>query len=327
MLETERKLNFRSVLSPLLEKFLQEKRACGYRYSRGSLFLQSLDRFLADQNLAEVELSREAVERWTAKKAHEKKTNQATRVSYARQFAQFLIRQGVKAFVPVPRLIGICTNSFVPCIFTRFQVRSILAASDRIARDKHSPLRHMIVPLIFRLLYACGLRAGEALKLTVRDVDLSRGVLTIREAKFRKNRLVPIPPSLRKRLREYSAKMGERTPGSFFFPAPDGGRFHVGCLYHAFRQLLSAAGIPHGGRGRGPRLHDLRHTFAVHRLLRWYQEGADLNNKLPVLATFMGHLGLDGTQRYLHLIPEILPEVTARQEAAFGEVIPSENER
>jgi len=89
-----------------------------------------------------------------------------------------------------------------------------------------------------------------------------------------------------------------------------------------FRQLLLQCGIPHAGRGKGPRIHDARHLFAVRVLRRWYQEGADLDAKLPLLATYLGHVNLSGTQRYLHLTAELFPEITARSEAAFGDVIP-----
>jgi integrase/recombinase XerD len=89
-----------------------------------------------------------------------------------------------------------------------------------------------------------------------------------------------------------------------------------------FRQLLLQCGIPHAGRGKGPRIHDARHRFACCVLRRWYQDGADLDAKLPLLATYLGHVNLSGTQRYLHLTAELFPEITARSEAAFGDVIP-----
>ena len=93
-------------------------------------------------------------------------------------------------------------------------------------------------------------------------------------------------------------------------------------VYHLFRKLLLQCGIPHAGRSKGPRVHDVRHTFAVHSLLRWYRDGADLDAKLPLLATYLGHQSLAGTQRYLHLTAELFPEITVRSNAAFADVIP-----
>jgi integrase len=160
------------------------------------------------------------------------------------------------------------------------------------------------------------------LRLRVRDVDLDRGVLTVRQGKFRKDRLVPPALSLVSRLRKYADGFGDRPPDAIFFPGPSGGPFSLRTVYSLFRKLLLQCRIPHGGRGKGPRVHDLRHGFAVHRLLRWYREGADLDAKLPLLATYLGHQHLSGTQRYLHLTAELFPDIVARVDAAFGDVIP-----
>jgi integrase len=140
--------------------------------------------------------------------------------------------------------------------------------------------------------------------------------------KFNKDRLVPMAPSMLARLRKYAAVLGKRDPSSVFFPAPDGGPYSIVTVYRVFRRLLRECGIAHGGRGKGPRLHDLRHAFAVHRLENWYRQGADLEAKLPVLAAYMGHKSLASTQRYLRLTPEIFPDIRKRLDESTGHVIP-----
>jgi integrase len=182
--------------------------------------------------------------------------------------------------------------------------------------------RHLAFPTLFRVLYGCGLRCGEGLRLAVEDVDLGAGVLAVREGKFRQDRLVPVSASVLKRLRAYSAALGPRSSDAPFFPAPSGGVYSVGTVYHFFRRALHVAGIPHHGRRHGPRVHDLRHAFAVHRLERWHREGADLGVKLPVLATYMGHQNLAGTQRYLRLTASLFPDLTRTLEAAYGRLLP-----
>jgi integrase len=124
------------------------------------------------------------------------------------------------------------------------------------------------------------------------------------------------------RLRKYAGSFENGPLDATFFPAPDAGPYSLRTVYGLFRKLLLECGIAHAGRGKGPRIHDFRHTFAVHTLLRWYRDGEDLDAKLPLLATYLGHQNLLGTQRYLHLTAELFPEITARVEAAFGEVIP-----
>lgn len=154
------------------------------------------------------------------------------------------------------------------------------------------------------------------------DVDLDRGILTVREGKFGKDRLVPPTLPLVQRLQKYAAGFGARPPAAYFFPSPQDGAWSIQAVYSLYRRLLLQCGIPHAGRGKGPRVHDLRHAYAVHTLLRWYREGADLDAKLPVLATYLGHQSLAGTQRYLHLTAELFPEISVRSDAAFGDVIP-----
>ncbi|MFJ1260752.1 tyrosine-type recombinase/integrase [Cupriavidus sp. CuC1] len=136
-----------------------------------------------------------------------------------------------------------------------------------------------------------------------------------------------MPPALPlvERLRTYAAVMGDRPPDAYFFPSRSDGPCSLEAVYWVYRDLLLRSGIAHAGRGKGPRVHDLRHAFAAHALLRWCREGADLDVKLPVLATYMGHRSLAGTQRYLHLIAELFPEITLRTNAAFGDVIPRRN--
>jgi integrase len=148
-------------------------------------------------------------------------------------------------------------------------------------------------------------------------------VLTIRQGKFRKDRLVPMSPSLHAYLRRYHGEMGKRAADALFFPAPHGGVYSLHTPYTTFRWMLRAAKIPHGGRGQGPRVHDLRHTFAVRRLEAWYREGADLSTKLPVLSTYLGHESMAGTQRYLQLTAELYPDLTKLLEQHFGSLIPS----
>jgi integrase len=207
-------------------------------------------------------------------------------------------------------------------MLTDEELRKFLQAVDALKPTARSPLRHLIMPEVFRLLYGCGFRVREVLKLRVRDVDLNQGVITVHQGKFRKDRLLPPALSLVNRLRKYAAHFENRPPDVTFFPGPSGGPFSLRTVYTLFRQLLLQCGISHGGRSKGPRIHDARHLFAVRVLRRWYQDGADLDAKLPLLATYLGHVNLSGTQRYLHLTAELFPEITARADAAFGDVIP-----
>jgi len=312
---------FQSVLAPLMDRFLQEKRACGYAYHEPFRILHRLDDFLVQQGLETLELPRGLARNWLAKKPHESASTQQQRITIVRQFSKFLLIVGCPTYVPDATLAA-RKSIFVPRMLTEEEVRKFFRAVDTLEPTARSPLRHRIMPEVFRLLYGCGFRVREVLSLRIRDVDLNQGIITVRQGKFRKDRLVPPALSLVNRLSKYAGHFDSRPPDAIFFPGPNGCPFALRTVYTLFREMLLQCGISHAGRGKGPRIHDYRHLFALHTLRRWYREGEDLEAKLPLLATYLGHQHLSGTQRYLHLTAEIFPEITARVEVAFGEVIP-----
>ena len=318
---------FQSALSACLEKFLQEKHTCGYDYHEPTRILRHLDNFLVQEGLTTYELPSSIARKWLAKKAHESARTHRQRITVTRQFSRFLLRLGYSAYVPDSTLAARSPSTFVPRMLTDEELRKFFQAVDSLEPTARSPLRHLIMPEVFRLLFGCGFRVREVLKLRVRDLDLQQGIITVRHGKFRKDRLVPPALSLVNRLRKYAAHFEKCPPDAIFFPRPNGGPFSLRTVYTLFRQLLLQCGISHGGRGKGPRIHDARHQFAVQALRRWYQDGEDLDAKLPLLATYLGHVNLSGTQHYLHLTAELFPEITARADAAFGDVIPRRVER
>jgi len=322
MLAHETIFSFRSPLGRWMTTFVQEKRALGYRYETEYNVLCRLDRHLRKIGLDSEQLPRQIVQHWTAVAPHEKSTSQGVRLRTIRQFAKYLVRQGIPAHVPAERTGPVRCSDHTPYIFTHDQVSAFLAAADRLKADGHAPLRYLIMPEVFRLLYGSGMRANEVLRLRVADVDLDQGTLTVLDGKFRIDRLIPVGSVMKARLVAYSATVGQRAPDAYFFPAPDGGPYDASSVYTIFRELLWKCRIPHGGRGRGPRMHDLRHTFAVHCLERWYREGADIVAKLPYLSAYMGHRSLAGTQRYLRLTPEIFPDVVLLMERFAGTAMP-----
>jgi len=305
-----------------MEKFLQEKHACGYAYHEATRILRHLDEFLVQGGLAAYELPGCLARKWLAKKAHESARTHRQRITVTRQFSRFLLRLGYSAYVPDSTLAARNPSTFMPRMLTDEELRKFFQAVDSLEPTARSPLRHLIMPEVFRLLFGCGFRVREVLKLRVRDVDLQQGIITVRQGKFRKDRLVPPALSLVNRLRKYAAHFENHPPDAIFFPGPGGRPYSLRTIYGLFRQLLLQCGIPHAGRGKGPRIHDARHLFAVRVLRRWYRDGEDLDAKLPLLATYLGHQHLSGTQYYLHLTAELFPEIAARADAAFGDVIP-----
>lgn len=163
MANSQLQLRFTSPVAPLIERFIQEKRACGYRYRTGAAELARFDRFLFGEGLTQCELPRSLVRKWLTKQPHETAANHQARVCTARRFAVFMVREGYAADVPGPSLTAKGCTGFSPRILTHAEVKRLLDAADQLKPDAHGPLRHLVMPEVFRLLYGCGLRVSECL--------------------------------------------------------------------------------------------------------------------------------------------------------------------
>lgn len=322
-------LRFKSGIGPIIKDFVSEKVALGYKYTEGARMLGCFDQFLWTHGLLRCTLPEQLAREWTCKKNHESAVTHRVRFRLIRQLAQFMANRGYDAWLPDDHLepLAPAQTNFAPYIFTHEEIARFLRAADELKPAYNSPARHLVMPEIFRVLYGCGLRVGEAIRLTLGDADLNRGILTIRQSKFRKDRLVPVAQGLISRLVLLREVLGPRPVGSPFFPSRKGRPYIRQGVYHAFRALLKRSGIAHRGVGSGPRVHDLRHTFAVHRMQAWYHEGADLTNRLPVLAAYMGHRNFGCTQRYMHLTLELNAAVSSRIEERYGSIIPRRKDR
>jgi integrase/recombinase XerD len=310
---------FTSCLGPQIERFLVHKRAMGRGYHREEAFLREIDRFASrGQNDF---LSEQLVRIYFSSFTPAARPNRLTLI---RQLARFLVFEESRTFIPSTRFLGIRRQRPVIRVLSREEAGRFLDACDHLPPIS-SFVRRVVHGTALRLLLLTGLRRGEALGLKNQDVDLDQSTLHVR-GKFGKTRLVPIAPDLTQRLREYresvAAELKHHGPSDAFFPCADGQRpTPFKSLYKSFRCVLRTAGIKHGGRGMGPRLHDLRHSFAVLRLLRWYESDADLGAKLPLLATYLGHIGMVTSQVYLHMTRDLVGEVIRREIDRFGDLI------
>jgi integrase/recombinase XerD len=220
---------------------------------------------------------------------------------------------------PVPK---VSTTTFVPYIYSHAELVRLLQAAPVACQNPLALLDEDTLRTLLLLLYGAGLRSGEAIRLDVDDADLHQAVLTIRQTKFFKTRLVPLGKDLTRVLIDYRRRCErQRATGadSPFFRMRNGERIRKLTIGRTFRLLRTIAKVSRqGGARRQPRLHDLRHTAAVHRLIAWYRRGADLQYLLPRLATYLGHKDLSGTQHYLTLTPPLLLEASKRFERYVG---------
>lgn len=308
----------------LYPQFIKMKRSLGCKYYSEERMLANFDRFLLAEfpDLGENEITQEAIERWDTKRPHESSKTHSSRKLVLRKFCEYSAMQGYNIFVSREKARYKSISTFVPHIYSDDELKRFFMAVDNHTRRKVMLSNTLFYPTLFRLLYCCGLRLMEALNLLVSDVDLEKRTLLIRDTKFGKDRNVPFGEELAKTLERYLRISHFSKPSDYFFTSPRGGRYSgktVGAAFHEFREK---AGIYHGGRNKGPRIHDFRHTFAVTRLKKWFDEGADIQTKLPVLSAYLGHCDLRGTQRYLRLTSQMYPRITRLFEDKFGDVFP-----
>ena len=243
-------------LKKMLSRFISYKRLQGYKYRSEEESLVRFIKFVESFGLTENRLSKELVLEYSAKRLHETPRNHANRVSDLKQFVLYLNENGYPAHIPSA---GKYLSSFVPYIFTHDEISRIFQAVDRLKPNKryNSAIAY---PVLFRVLYGCGLRISEALNLKVGDVDLKKGVLTIKKSKYEKDRLVPMSESVNSICRRFYRKVHKNSSeDDYFFKNRDGSRRNQSTVYDRFREILWESGIPYCGKGKGPRLHDLRY--------------------------------------------------------------------
>lgn len=326
-----RKCTAPTVLETAITEFMTHQRVFGCRYRNQEWTLKQLGRFVARHGAAD--LSAPVFEQWC--KSH-RQLSPTTRYVYqllVRKFCLYRRRRDLRCFVPDPSGFARPQPYRPPVIVTPAQVTAMLRAVNKLTPGRDSPLRQPVMRLAVVLLYTAGLRPGELVRLQVADVDSQDGVLHIRKSKFHRSRWVPLSSSARRELRAYLRKRlrkpYDRQPTAPLFcnDHPAFGRtkchrYSGRALSDNITSLFDLAGV-RDTQGRRPRAQDMRHSFAVQALLRWYRHGEDVQTQLPKLSLYMGHVSIISTAYYLHFIPEVATLASKRFDRGFSHLIDS----
>jgi len=304
-------IRFQSSLAERFETFVRLRQAAGRDYQDQAYMLSRFDRFLVEQNLSGPRVTREMTERYQESFTHLAQSSQYNRFCVVRQVCEYLALDDPKSYRPQAMRYVDSSDAHVPYIYSPEQLKALLKAAETL-KPAHSLFPHTGKTFL-GLLVTTGVRTGEALALNLEDFDTRKEALHIKQGKFRKARWIPLSVSTGQALKLYLERRTRRPcePHSPLFLSRQGSRLTHGSIYHSFRQLLEKCGIRHRPH-IGPRLHDFRHTFAVHRLLQWYREGVEINPRLSALATYMGHSDLRHTTVYLKATPQILEQAEQR---------------
>jgi site-specific recombinase XerD len=318
-------LKLHSCLATQIQNFISLRQLSGTDYQSPAQMLAYFDRFLVEQKIREPRVTPKITESYQKTLAHLTPRVQSNRFCVVRQFCEYLSRTDPLGHVPEPLKRIPSQAAHQPYIYSEAEVRALLASASRLPPPQS--LRPHTYRTLLGLLYSTGLRIGEALALNLKDFQSAEGQLYIAEGKFKKARWVPLSPSTCQALHHYVQSRLPMTPHSLDAPLflnQRGRRLHYGTVHQTFRRLLAACTIPQNNR---PRIHGLRHTFAVHRLLAWYRDGEDVNARLPWLATYMGHVDMRSTQVYLHPTAELLEQVSRRFHSHYLQHVKTQGER
>ena len=307
---------FLSSMAPFLNQFVQYKRALNRKYCADAEVLRLFDRYIQNRQITGwSEINSLVIDDFL--RSHPRRVSARSYnhlLGTVHRFFKFAVMQQWTERNPVTASPRRETAARIPYLFDLYTAKQLLAVARSFPERSRARYRGLVYETIFALLYGLGLRVGEVVRLTLADVDFTRDLLLIRESKFQKTRIVPLGPNLARRLKRYVEERHGSNPAPErpLFSFTKRGCIHVGTVSQTFHTLLPRLQLHIPPGVSPPRLHDLRHSFAVATLLRWYRQGIDPNCRLMHLATFLGHVDPNSTAVYLTITEELLNQAARR---------------
>jgi integrase len=309
-------------MNPLRESiqdYLALRRSLGFKLRETGIGLAKFATFLEARGAPHI-TTQLALE-WAQQSRSAQPAAWAQRLGYVRSFARHHVANDPQTEIPPPGLLPFHPRRARPYLYSEEEIVRLLRCALELTPV--DGLRPRTYHCLLGLLGVTGIRIGEAIRLQIEDVNLEEGLLTIRGTKFGKSRLVPIHRSTQEVLAQYRALrnrcLAGRSPSSYFFITSRGHHLDIGDVHRIFYQLSRRIGLRAASASHGPRLHDLRHRFAVQTLLRWYRSGEDAERRLPALSTYLGHVHVADTYWYLSACPELMGQAVARLEQHWEE--------
>ncbi len=322
----------KTTFESIVHDYITEKRVIGNQFVHEERTLRRIVKLQQKIDQGQPVLSKQLFKEWAEKTPWENDSNRAGRISTLRGLSAYMIRLQYEAVVIPMRFCPFSEYNYIPYIFSEKQLGKLLRVIDQYCGKTNWIYYHLEFPVVFRLLVGCGLRITETLAIEKTDYCAEDKTILLRKTKNKAERIIPIADSLASKINTYILEtrgIQEFNDSDILFPNPEGKQYSSGTFYHFFRKMLWLAGIPHRGRGKGPRLHDLRHTYAVRVINRWVRENWNLTTCLPYLAIYMGHSGLKASERYLRLTTQMFPELLSKVNHYYSWVVPevrSENQ-
>jgi site-specific recombinase XerD len=301
-------------------EFILFKRRLGAKYEFEERTLADLDRYLNHAGLSFGKIIPPAIiDQWLLSQTGNNEYTLNTKRRVAERFFEHIKSLGLIHENPVRSLRSLPRRTLRPYIFSKKQIQEILKKARSMPDIPFFACRGATYEMVFATLYCLGLRISELCRLCLNDIDFARGLLLIRPSKFYKSRLLAPGPKYLEKMKHFADDHLGLVHGSCgevpLFQSYHGKPMRRGSVGRVFRNVTREIGLKAKPGQRGPSLHSFRHAFAVHRLLRWYREGENVQAKLPLLSAFLGHVDIASTQVYLDMVPELLDQVHLRFES------------
>jgi integrase/recombinase XerD len=309
-----------SLFTPYIEDMLIFKVGLGFERRTYEGFLNDFSRFCKDNDPLEDKLTMDLALAWGTRRPTENQAGFRRRISALRELGKYLNAVGIEGYV-IPSGFAGGRTSFTPYIFSDEELIAMFAESDRLKKNHNASFRHLIVPVLLRMIYFCGLRPNEGREVRKSDVDLDEGILFIRKNKTHKERYVPMSEDMHSLCITYNEKLQLFSPESeYFFPNREGVPYSAKWLTQQFLGIWQCV-KPKQCSAR-VRVYDLRHRFATAVMMQWLDEGADLYAKMPYFSAYMGHVHFSDTAYYIHLLPSNLTRSASIDWDSFSALIP-----
>ena len=302
----------RQSIAKQVNQYIQFKRSCGYKFETQGKELILFAKY-AELTGHKGPLTLELAVRWARLPENADRRYWAIRYGHVRRFSQYMILFDPDTEILPKGLLGKSKRRLPPHIYSEGEIAALLKAASGLSPKNGLTSRTYVT--LFGLLLSTGLRISEALNLSCENVDLKTGILTINDTKFKKSRLVPVHPSTLEALRRYigfKQSYHLKVKSKMFFLNENGTPVNYYGVLYVFIKLSKKLGLRNAGKK--PKIHSMRHSFAARRMLKWYQEGADLDAKILTLSTYLGHVEIRDTYWYLSAVPELLNIVSERFE-------------
>jgi integrase len=304
-------------LHAALDEYLSVRRTLGFKLRDEGTALPKFLRFLEKKGASYI--TADLALQWATQPQNVLPSHWARRLTMVRNFAQFHSAKDRRTEIPPQSLLPYRYHRKTPYIYDDDEISRLLNAASHL--QSATALRASTYTTLFGLLACTGMRISEPIALDCKNVDLTQAILTVRWTKFGKTRLIPIHSSTVDKLKEYNrlrSRIFIRPKSPSFFVSERGTRLTQCSVRYTFVKLSREIGLRAPHDSHGPRVHDMRHTFAVKTLLRWYQTGVDVERHIPELATYLGHAHVNDTYWYISAVPELLSLATMRLDTMEG---------